>query len=124
MSVDPRPAPPVHPSRRPVLLQRLSLYYDGDEADRYGFLCGLLAVIKHGLPCGGPPPGSFARLEIDPAAGPDEIAFGRLVTAYINDDSSGCLDLWAVYHQDDHLSGHVMALAIEQAGAFLRAGQS
>lgn len=100
------------------------LFFDGDEADRYGFLCGLLAVVKAGFPCGGPAPGTFARLEIDPGADANEIAFGRLLTAYINADRDACLDLWAVIIRDEDLAAAVLALAIVQAGRVLLAGRA
>lgn len=100
------------------------LFFEGDEADRYGFLCGLLAVINSRLPCGGPAPGTFAYLELDPGVGEDEAAFGRLFTAYVNADRGMCLDLWAAVIRDDELSAAVLALAIHQAGQVLSAGRS
>lgn len=90
------------------------LYLDGDDADRYGFLCGLLAVIKGNLPCGGPAPGSFARLEIADDAEPQEVAYGRLLTAYINDGT--CMDLWAAVIRDAELEAATTAIAIHHAG--------
>lgn len=100
------------------------LYYEGDAADLYGFLCGLLAVVKASLPCGGPAPGAFARLELDPGADKNAVAYGQLLTAYVNDDREMCLDLWAAVIRDDQLSAAVMAMAIHQAGHALAAGRS
>lgn len=95
------------------------LYLDGDDADRYGFLCALLAVIKNNLPCGDAAAGSFARLVIGEGADAADITYGRLLAAYINDNT--CIDLWAVAIRDPELEAAVMAIAIHHAGHALPA---
>lgn len=107
------------------------LFIDGDDADLYGTLVGLLHVVETCSPLSDRPAGplGLTLLNLDtgivtePEDAPaDVVAYSRLLVAHLNRDHDTSIALWrAVLVGDDgDTAGQVIALAIKQAADALR----
>lgn len=95
------------------------LFLEGDQADQYSFLSGLLEVVNQLV--------SLPRAKTDLVAphfaadaSQDWVDYGRLLAAHMNDDAPMVLALWQDVTRDDLRAASVLTHAIVEAGRVLR----
>lgn len=97
------------------------LYLEGDSADQYAFLLGLLHIVREkAFPKLAED--EFVALHTGEGADHGSVTYGRLLAAYANSDTESCLALWAAVQDQPRTMADVMATAIGHAASALRTG--